>query len=124
MTEKIGDESIHFRVVELQAGNVQFTDTTNAERLHKEFGKVIRYNGAWKKWIVFNGKRWVVDDGALIHEMGLKMVRGIYNDLLKTSDYRDRLEIERFGVLCESVRRREALIKAASWIKELLTVMK
>jgi putative DNA primase/helicase len=119
MENKIGDESIHFRVVELQAGKVQFTDTTNAERLYKEFGEVIRYNGAWKKWIVFNGKRWVVDDGALIHEMGLKMIRGIYSDLLKTSDYRDRLEIERFGVLCESVRRREAIIKAASWIKEL-----
>jgi putative DNA primase/helicase len=120
MAEKIGDESIHLRVAELQSGKVQFTDTTNAERLYKEFGSVIRYNGAWKKWLVFNGKRWVVDDGSLIHEMGLKTIRGRYNDLLKTSDYRDRLEIERFGVLSESVRRRESTIKAASWIKELV----
>lgn len=119
MPEKIGDESIYLRISELQSGKVQFTDTTNAERLCKESGEEIRYNSAWKKWIVFNGQRWVIDDGALIHEKGLKMVRGIYNELKKTSDYRDRIEIERYGVLCESVRRREALIRAASWIQEL-----
>jgi len=117
--EKLGDESIYLRINELQAGKVQFTDTTNAERLQREFGNDIRYNGAWKKWLVFNGQRWVIDDGALIHEKGLAMVRGIYNELKKTADYRDRIEIERYAILCESVRRREALIKAASWIKEL-----
>ena len=119
MAQQIGDESIILRVAELQNGKIQFTDTTNAERLNKEFGNEIRYNAAWKKWIVFNGQRWVIDDGALIHEKGLQMVRGIYSELLKTSDYRDRIEIERYGVLSESVRRREAIIKAASWIKEL-----
>ncbi|GHV12026.1 hypothetical protein FACS189491_04300 [Spirochaetia bacterium] len=44
------------------------------------------------------------------------MVRNIYNELLKTSDYRDRIEIEKYAVLSESVRRREAFVKAASWI--------
>ena len=119
MAEQISDESIILRVAELQKGKIQFTDTTNAERLYREFGKEIRYNAAWKKWIVYNGIRWVIDDGALIHEKGLRMIRGIYNELLRTSDYRDRIEIERYGILCESVRRREAIIKAASWIKEL-----
>jgi putative DNA primase/helicase len=28
-----------------------------------------------------------MDDGALIHEKGLEMVRNIYNDLLKTADW-------------------------------------
>jgi len=119
MGEKIGDESVILRIAELQKGKIQFTDTTNAERLCKECGNEIRYNAAWKKWLVFNGKRWEADDGALIHERGLQMVRGIYNELLFTSDYRDRMEIEKYGILCESVRRREAIIKAASWIKEL-----
>jgi putative DNA primase/helicase len=119
MPEHISDESIILRVAELQKGKVQFTDTTNAERFYKEFGNEVRYNAAWKKWLVFDAQRWKIDDGALIHEKGLKMIRGIYSELLKTSDYRDRLEIERYATLCESVRRREALIKAASWIAEL-----
>ena len=119
MGQKIGDESIILRVSELQSGKIQFTDTTNAERLHKQFGDIIRYNSAWKKWLVYNGKRWEIDDGALIHELSLKMVRNIYNELLNTSDYRDRLEIERYAILCESVRRRESIVKAATWIKDL-----
>jgi putative DNA primase/helicase len=60
-----------------------------------------------------------MDDSALIHEKGLQMVRNIYDELLKTSDYRDRMEIEKYAMLSESVRRREAFVKAASWIKEL-----
>lgn len=60
-----------------------------------------------------------MDEGALIHEKGLEMVRNIYADLLKTSDYRDRMAIEKYAVLSESVRRREAFVKAASWIKGL-----
>ncbi|GHV75119.1 hypothetical protein AGMMS49940_24210 [Spirochaetia bacterium] len=62
---------------------------------------------------------WQMDEGALIHEKGLEMVRNIYADLLKTSDYRDRMAIEKYAVLSESVRRREAFVKAASWIKGL-----
>ncbi|AEF83780.1 conserved hypothetical protein [Treponema primitia ZAS-2] len=119
MAELIGDESIYLRINELKAGKIQFTDATNAERLLKIYGRDIRYNGAWKKWIVWDGKSWQIDDGARIHEKGLEMVRGIYDDLLKTSDYRERIEIEKYAMLSESVRRREAFIKAASWIKEL-----
>jgi putative DNA primase/helicase len=119
MAEPIGDESIYFRLDQLKQGLVQFTDATNAARLLKEHGRDIRYNAAWKKWVVWEKTHWQTDDGALIHEKGLHMVRNIYDELLKTSDYRDRMEIEKYAMLSESVRRREAFVKAASWIKEL-----
>jgi putative DNA primase/helicase len=119
MAEPIGDESIYFRLSQLKQGLVQFTDATNAARLVKEHGRDIRYNAAWKKWVVWEKTHWQMDDGALIHERGLQMVRNIYDELLKTSDYRDRIEIEKYAMLSESVRRREAFVKAASWIKEL-----
>jgi putative DNA primase/helicase len=120
MAEKIGDESIFLRINELKKGNVQFTDSTNAGRLVAEHGRDIRYNAAWKKWVVWNGKCWETDEGgALIHEKGLEMVRNIYDELLKTDDYRERIEIEKYGMLSESVRRREAFVRAAQWIKPL-----
>jgi putative DNA primase/helicase len=119
MAEPVGDESIYLRLSQLKQGLVQFTDATNAARLMKEHGRDIRYNAAWKKWVVWEKTHWRTDDGALIHEKGLQMVRNIYDELLKTSDYRDRMEIEKYAVLSESVRRREAFVKAASWIKEL-----
>ena len=116
MAEKIGDESVYLRISELKKGTVQFTDSTNAARLINEQGRNIRYNAAWKKWLVWNGRYWETDEsGALIHEKGLEMVRNIYDDLLKTDDYRERIEIEKYGMLSESVRRREAFVKAAQW---------
>jgi putative DNA primase/helicase len=119
MAEPIGDESIYYRLDLLKKGQVQYTDATNAARLVKEHGRDIRYNAAWKKWVVWDVNHWQMDDGALIHEKGLEMVRGIYDEMLKTSDYRDRIEIEKYAILSESVRRREAFVKAASWIKAL-----
>ncbi|MDR2897660.1 MAG: DUF5906 domain-containing protein [Spirochaetaceae bacterium] len=120
MVEQIGDEGLYLRLSHLKKGFVQFTDSTNASRLVTEHGKDIRYNAAWKKWVVWNGKYWETDEGgALIHEKGLIMVRNIYDELLKTSDYRERMEIEKYAILSESVRRREAFVKAAQWIKPL-----
>jgi putative DNA primase/helicase len=116
---QIGDEAIYLRLEKLKKGLLQFTDATNAARLLREHGRDIRYNAAWKKWLVWEATHWQMDDGALIHEKGLEMVRGIYGDLLKTADYRQRMDIEKYAMLSESVRRREAFIKAASWIKAL-----
>jgi len=120
MKEQLGDECIIFRIHELKSGNIQFTDSTNAARLIREHGRDIRYNKAWKKWLVWNGRYWETDDsGCLIHEKGLETVRNIYGDILKTDDHRERLDIEKYGMLSESVRRRESFVKAAQWVGSL-----
>jgi putative DNA primase/helicase len=120
MREQIGDESIYLRINEMKSGKVQFMDATNAERLMREHGDSIRYLAAWKKWLVWDGTHWKTDEsGALIHGKGLETVRNLYDELLKTNDYRERIEIEKYAMISESVRRRESTIKAASWKKEL-----
>jgi len=120
MREPVGDESVFLRINEFKKGLIQFTDSTNAMRLLKENGRDIRYNAAWKKWVVWNGKYWEMDEGGvLIHEKGLEMVRNIYDELLKTADYRERIEIEKAAIMSESVRRRKAFVEAATWISAL-----
>jgi putative DNA primase/helicase len=119
MAEQVGDEAVYLRMEKLQKGLLQFTDTTNAFRLMKEYGRDIRYNALWKKWLVWTGSRWQMDDGYMIHDKGLKMIRGIYTHLLQTADYRDRLDIEKYAVQSESARRRKAFVEVASWIPEL-----
>jgi putative DNA primase/helicase len=119
MKENLGDESIIFRISELENGFVQITDTTNAHRLLVEHGKDIRYNALWKKWVVWNGTHWEIDDGYLIHDKGLKIIRQIYRDLLKTADHRERIDIEKHAIQSESARRRKALVEVASWIPDL-----
>jgi putative DNA primase/helicase len=119
MAEPVGDEGIYLHIQQLQKGLFQFTDTTNAYRLFVKYGTDIRYNAPWKKWIVWDGKHWQMDDGYMIHDKGLKMIREIYAEQLNTSDYRDRMEIEKYAIQSESSRRRKAFVEAASWIPEL-----
>ena len=115
----LGDETLFYRLQQLKQGLLQFTDTTNAYRLLAKHGNSIRYNAVWKKWLVWQDTHWAIDDGYLIHDLGLKIVRDFYEELLKTADYRKRIDIEKHAMQSESVRRRKALIEAASWIPEL-----
>ena len=117
--ENLDEESIFLRINQLENGLVQLTDTTNAYRLFVEHGKDIRYNPLWKKWIVWNGSRWEMDEGYLIQDRGIKMIRAMFRELWKTADYRERIEIEKHATQSESARRRKAVIEVASWIPEI-----
>jgi putative DNA primase/helicase len=64
----IGDESIYLRIAQFEKGLIQFTDTTNTFRLFDKYGPDIRYNAPWKKWLVWNGAYWELDEGYLIHD--------------------------------------------------------
>ena len=64
------EESVLFRIQQLQNGLLQFTDSTTAYRLVKEFGKDIRYIAPWKKWIIWNGNYWEVTTGRLFITWG------------------------------------------------------
>jgi putative DNA primase/helicase len=119
MAEPVGNEGIYLRIAQFEKGLIQYTDTTNAFRLFGKYGTDIRYNAPWKKWLVWNGRYWELDEGYLVHDKGLKMIRGIYSELIKTADYRDRYELEKHAVQSESARRRKAFIEVASWIPEL-----
>jgi putative DNA primase/helicase len=111
----IGEESVLMRSHLLQAGKIQHTDRTNAQRLIEMHGDDIRYNAAWKKWLVWNGRYWKTDEStALIHGLGLDVINKMYGEMTLTDDKQERLELEKFAVLSESIRRRKAFIETAS----------
>lgn len=55
-----------------------YDDTGNAQRLTERYGGVMRYNHTYKRWYIYNGKRWLDDEtgavkrlaDSLIDEMG------------------------------------------------------
>jgi putative DNA primase/helicase len=109
------DEYGIIRTNQLRNGLIQRTDMSNADRLIKEYGNVIRYNSAWKKWLVWNKKYWEIDNGECnINKCVYEMVHGIYNDALNTADYKERMEIEKFAMQSEGIRRVNACIELAS----------
>ena len=120
MPDLFADECLYFRINELENGKIQFTDTTNAERLMREHGEKIRYMPAWKKWLVWNGSYWEIDEGdAMVSGFALETIRNIHREMLKTSDHRERIEIEKFAMMSENGRRRKSCVEMASLIKSL-----
>jgi putative DNA primase/helicase len=114
MAERKVDEMVFFRLQQLKEGKIQYSDSSNAFRLVREHGEDIRYNAAWKKWLVWTGKNWQIDEGYLIQDLALKVVQGIYDEVLNTHDYQERMDIEKHAVQCESMRRRKAMVEAAT----------
>jgi putative DNA primase/helicase len=115
MAKKLSDAYSIMRTQELQRGKIQRTDLTNAERLVKEYGSEIRYNPAWKKWLVWNDKYWQLDEGeVMVTKRCIRMIRDLYGAALETDDYRERIEIEKFAMQSESLKRITACIQVAS----------
>lgn len=80
-----------------EAISFALTDLGNAERLVKRYGHFLRYCTPRRRWFVWDGKRWALDDSGVIVRVGKRTVRSVNG------------EVER----CEDDDRRKALAKHA-----------
>jgi hypothetical protein len=63
---------------------IHLTDRGNALRLVKAHGNNIHYIYRWKKWLVWDGTRWVVDEGNRVEALAKKVIVGIYAEAQAT----------------------------------------
>lgn len=68
-----GDEPQEFAPIHL-------TDRGNALRLVKTYGKDLHYIYRWKKWLVWNGTRWAVDEGNLVEQRAKRVITQLYQE--------------------------------------------
>jgi P4 family phage/plasmid primase-like protien len=54
------------------------TDSGNAERIRKMYGEDIRYCRQMQKWLVWDGRRWAIDDKGMVTQMAKRMCRRLY----------------------------------------------
>jgi putative DNA primase/helicase len=80
----------------------RLTDLGNAERFVDHHKRHARYCYAWGKWLIYDGKRWAVDDDGNAEQLMQETVRNIYNETAgETDDARRR-------ALADHARRSEA----------------
>lgn len=89
------------------------TDLGNAKRLVAQHGNKIRYCFAWKKWLVWNGKNWHIDNDGQILRLAKDTVKNIYNEAAKIQDETQRKSIAKWAVLSESEHRLRAMVSLA-----------
>ena len=90
-----------------------FTDLGNAERLVARYGDTIRYCGAWKKWLIWDGKRWVKDEKQMIRLMAYQTVRSMYREAATVDDTALREKLAKHALGSESEHRINAMISMA-----------
>ena len=57
------------------------TDVANARRFIDAYGNDIRFCTAWRKWIVWTGTRWKIDDDGAAHRMATAIADQIWNEI-------------------------------------------
>lgn len=58
-----------------------FSDFFNSEMLREDWGDNIRYCAPWKKWIIWDGKRWEIDESGKVFDMGEKTIRRLFKKM-------------------------------------------
>jgi P4 family phage/plasmid primase-like protien len=68
------------------------TDLGNAERLVTRHGATIRYCHPWSKWLVWDGRRWAIDQTGAINRLAKDTVRNILVEASWLTDKNERIE--------------------------------
>ena len=84
--------------------NTEFppTDMGNAERLVDRHGQEILYCYPWKKWLIWDGRLWVLDDSGEIERRAKQTVRSI------TKEVTDEMDEEKVKKIYKHAGRSEA----------------
>jgi len=90
------------------------TDYGNAERLIARHGKDIRYCPPWKRWLIWDGKRWCRDETEQIERMAKDTVRNIVKAAVAVADVKQRDKLITFGLRSEMIGRLKAMIDLAA----------
>jgi len=94
-------------------GGYHLTDYGNAERLVALHGNDIRFCPARKKWYIWNGNRWNIDNVGRIMQLSKKTVRTIYREASNANEKAKRTEIVKHASKSEAEQRIKAMIKLA-----------
>jgi putative DNA primase/helicase len=98
-----------------------FTDVANAERFVERCGGNLHYCAAWKKWLVWDGRRWEIDRIGEVNEKAKAVLREMRKMPRELGDMKKmiRFDFDEYG---KHVRRSEGKYKLSAMIELAQTV--
>lgn len=90
------------------------TDLGNAERFIAQHGADVRYMPAWKSWLVWDGKRWKVDETLEIMRLAKRTIRSMYPAARKLSRASARELLVQHAMKSESEGKIKAMLSLAA----------
>jgi len=96
-----------------KSGQLKLTDDGNAFRFVNAYGDVARYCLRWKKWLIFDGKRWKPDEGENLVRMARDVARSIDREAADTTDTAAKRDISNWARRSQSAGRISAMLRFA-----------
>lgn len=90
------------------------TDIGNARRFIAFCGGRVRYVALWGKWVIWDGKRWALDDSREILDLATKMIDTMYDIGRKIKDRKAQADFMSFVAGISRVSKIRALLEMAS----------
>lgn len=95
------------------AKTLHCTDWGNAQRLVRLHGRDLRYCYDWSKWLVWDGKRWAVDNTGEAMRRAKATVRTIFGEIARADDEKDQKALKHWAFESERAWRLDATLKLA-----------
>src|SRR5829696_1382687 len=89
------------------------TDLGNTRRLIHRHGRNLRYCWLWRKWLVWDGKRWVKDDTGEVYRLAKETVSSIYQEAAAAPNDEARKELGKHGTRSEAGARIKEMVDLA-----------
>jgi putative DNA primase/helicase len=89
------------------------TDMGSAERFAVQHGEKIRFPHAWKKWLIYNSKRWKKDNSEKIMQYAKATAKSIFREAANSDDTDVQKAIVKFALKMQSKERLLAMVELA-----------
>ena len=89
------------------------TDLGNAQRFVKRHGKNVRFIPEWRKWIIWDGNRWEVDNDGAVVRLAKETVWAMYGEALRRADQRQQTALFKHALKSQSEARLNAMVSLA-----------
>jgi putative DNA primase/helicase len=101
------------RIKRRDAAGFNLTDLGNASRLVAHHGNDLRYCYPWGSWLIWDGRRWSLDESGEIHRRAKRTVREIYREAADAADDKTREALGKHAKASEAENRIQAMISLA-----------
>jgi P4 family phage/plasmid primase-like protien len=89
------------------------TDTGNAERLHRRYGRDISYASDMGKWFVWDGRRWQMDSGSQMARRAIEISKSLFREVANCPTDEERKAMFQWAMKCEGKERIYAMVDLA-----------
>lgn len=114
-----GNDHISRRAAEESGIPEQPTDGGNALRLIRLHKNNIKHCHTFKKWMIWDGHRWKVDNNGSAYRFCDDVIRDIYSEVGNCADSKDRQEWAKFAIRSDSGRGYRDMLFLASFNKAI-----